>query len=129
MNPNLLKHLTILIVDDELDLLAMTRTRLEIDGAEVQQAENGAVALVILEKSKFDIIITDIRMPLVDGKELVKRIRMTDKVTPVICMSGFSDFSYKEILAWGANQHFSKPLPIDDLIGKILLLTKKSKAS
>ena len=118
-----LQGISILLVDDETDLLVMTKARLELDGAEVQEAQNGEEALQFFDSNSYKVIITDIRMPKMDGCQFVKAVREKDQETPIICMSGFSDYTDEEIIKWGANENFRKPLPIDNLIGKILQLT------
>lgn len=121
-----LKDISILLVDDEADLLTMTKARLELDGAQVQEASNGEEAFELFQKNQYDIVITDIRMPKMDGCQLTQKIRETDLKTPIICMSGFSDYDNTEILKLGATESFCKPLPISDLIDKIMHHTQAS---
>lgn len=81
-----------------------------------KQARNGKEALDILEKETFDLIITDIRMPIVDGLELIKTMRDNDDKTAVILSSTYSDFEYaKEGLQLGAVDYIVKPLSEEDL--------------
>lgn len=81
-----------------------------------KQARNGKEALEILEKETFDLIITDIRMPIVDGLELIKSIRDNGDKTAVILSSTYSDFEYaKEGLQLGAVDYIVKPLSEEDL--------------
>lgn len=90
-----------------------------------KQARNGSEALEILEKETFDLIITDIRMPIIDGLELIKIMRENGNKTAVILSSTYSDFEYaKKGLQLGAIDYIVKPFSEEDLL-KALLRTKK----
>lgn len=90
-----------------------------------KQARNGREALEILEKETFDLIITDIRMPIIDGLELIKLIREKGDKTAVILSSTYSDFEYaKKGLQLGAIDYIVKPFSEEDLL-KALLTTEK----
>ncbi|HJR19578.1 MAG TPA: response regulator [Actinomycetota bacterium] len=65
----------VLIVDDEPDVLFLLRMTLQHAGYEVQEAPHGAAALELIEKIRPDVIITDLMMPVVDGRELIRRVR------------------------------------------------------
>lgn len=81
-----------------------------------KQVRNGKEALEILEKETFDLIITDIRMPIIDGLELIKNMRDNGDKTAVILSSTYSDFEYaKEGLQLGAVDYIVKPLSEEDL--------------
>jgi signal transduction histidine kinase/CheY-like chemotaxis protein len=82
---------TILVVDDESLLLTMAETILEDFGYQVLTANNGQKALQILAQpgQKVNLVITDLVMPGMGGRELVERIRQTEPGLPVICTSGY----------------------------------------
>jgi CheY-like chemotaxis protein len=65
----------VLVVDDEPSLLFLNRLSLELAGHEVVEAANGAAALEHLERNEFDVVVTDLMMPVLDGVELLRRIR------------------------------------------------------
>lgn len=98
-----------------------------------KQARNGKEALEILEKESFDLIITDIRMPIIDGLELVRDIREKGDGTAVILSSTHSDFEYaKKGLQLGAIDYIVKPFLEEDLIKTLsrleeLFLEKETK--
>lgn len=90
----------ILIVDDEPDILDVLTDQLrgliiEIDGFKIplafQTAENGLVALELLKGSRFDVVVSDIRMPALDGLELVTQLQKIEPATKVILISGHAD--------------------------------------
>lgn len=90
-----------------------------------KQARNGREALEILEKEIFNLIITDIRMPIIDGLELIKIMREKGDKTAVIISSTYSDFEYaKKGLQLGAVDYIVKPFSEKDLF-KALLRTEE----
>jgi CheY-like chemotaxis protein len=79
----------ILLVDDNRDGLLVRRSLLEEIGCCVQIAVNGEEGLKLFETSKFDVVVTDYRMPRMDGGELIRRIRVLDPAARIILLSGF----------------------------------------
>lgn len=65
----------ILIVDDEPDLRGMVRLVLELDGHDVLEAHHGAAALERLRQERVELLVTDVMMPVMDGKELIDQLR------------------------------------------------------
>jgi CheY-like chemotaxis protein len=81
----------ILLVDDSRDGLLVRRALLEELGYSVQVAINGEEGLKLFESSSFDVVVTDYRMPMMDGRQLIQRIRQLDPNARVIMLSGFVD--------------------------------------
>lgn len=105
---------TVLIAEDEKlirkGLIAMVR-RAPIDVEEIIEARNGEQALEVLRDRKADLVITDIRMPGMDGIELVKRINQMEDTPFVLVISGYDDFSYAvEMLRSGVQNYLLKPV-------------------
>jgi CheY-like chemotaxis protein len=84
-NPN------ILLVDDNRDGLLVRRSLLEEVGYRVQIACNGEEGLKLFESFPFDVVVTDYRMPRMDGGELIRRIRLLKPNARIILLSGFVD--------------------------------------
>jgi CheY-like chemotaxis protein len=106
-----LRDKVILVVDDELHYREIMKGWFEKEGARVLTAENGAVALELLQKSDCNAVVTDIRMPVMDGAELVRRIKATGKYTPTaVSVSGFSDLAPREAYDLGIEAQLSKPV-------------------
>ena len=80
---------SILLVDDNRDGLLVRRSLLEEVGCCVQIAVNGEEGLKLFEKASFDVIVTDYRMPGMNGGELIQRIRLLDPNARIILLSGF----------------------------------------
>lgn len=79
----------ILLAEDDYDTANMIKFFLEKANMEVASAANGQIAVDILKKEKFDLVITDVNMPEVNGAELHKIIRKKDKNLPILFISGY----------------------------------------
>ena len=91
MKPAHLANPHILLVDDNRDGLLVRRCLLEELGYRVETATNGEEGLRLFESSPFDVVVTDYRMPRMDGGELIQRIRKLNPHTRIILLSGFVD--------------------------------------
>jgi CheY-like chemotaxis protein len=120
LKTNKKKRYTILVVDDE-ELIRETLTMLfEMDGFRVQTANNGMSALKEVRSHKFDLILTDMRMPEGDGMFLLEQLRThIDEVPPVVMITGFADYHDREIVAKGARQVIHKPLNFSSLLESV----------
>lgn len=81
----------ILIVDDEVDFIDLMKTRLEANGYEVIDSNNGKDALVRVKEDKPNAILLDIMMPELDGLSVLKEIRAKDATLPVFILTAFSN--------------------------------------
>ncbi len=83
-------------------------------------AQNGAIALDMHHKSRYDLILMDLQMPVMDGYEATTAIRLKDKKTPIIALTAnaFSDIKLK-VMEVGMNDYITKPFDPDDLYKKI----------
>ncbi len=107
----------LLVVDDSTVvrhiLVLMLRQMPPFAQAEIDQAGNGAIALERLKESRYDMVISDVRMPYVDGVEMVRRVRddMQDATTPIFLVSTLgSDDDVRRGLEAGATAYILKPL-------------------
>jgi CheY-like chemotaxis protein len=119
------KH-SILIVDDEKALADTFALALDEDLFSSEVCYDALSALEILREKKFDAILTDVRMPEMDGKEMVEAIRAEGiKNGPIFMMTGFADYTREDLIAAGAVHVFKKP----DDIGTIQDVILKKIAS
>ena len=87
---------------------------------EIFQASSGKEAFDILEKNKIDILFTDVKMPVMSGLELAKRVREKDKDIKIIIFSAYAEFEYaKQAIEMNALRYLLKPIEIDEF--KILM--------
>jgi CheY-like chemotaxis protein len=90
---NRLDHLKVLLVDDSRDGLLVRKSLLEDAGCHVDTAANGEEALKLFAHRNFDVVVTDFRMPHMNGRELIRMIRSQKPDAPVILLSGFVEFA------------------------------------
>lgn len=120
-----LSGLRILVIDDVSDAVEMMELLLQAAGATVASATSATEALRILGERDFDLIVSDIAMPEVDGYEFIRRVRAQPKHAhiPAIAVTGFSRKSDVEhALDAGFSAHIGKPLTVETLIEKIRTL-------
>lgn len=123
----------VLLVDDEAHITRNLEKVIpwEMLGLTVGgTAKNGVEALELMEQQAFDLLLCDIRMPVMDGLELVRHIR--DKAMPcdIIMLSGYQDFAYtRTAIQFGVNDYILKPIPYDELTGVIarVMSSQRSK--
>jgi YesN/AraC family two-component response regulator len=109
----------IMIVEDEPLLRDTLEQLLQFSGFSVVTAGNGKEALDKLAQNPVDLVLSDIKMPVMDGVELLKNIRILHAGLKVIFFSAFADISHAEALQMGALDLLSKPVRIESLIEKI----------
>ncbi|WP_058301822.1 response regulator transcription factor [Gorillibacterium timonense] len=87
-------------------------------------AGDGLTALDFMQRNPVDLLVTDIRMPEMDGLELINALRSSGSRTRVMILSGYGDFQYaKKAIAYGVNDYLLKPVEVDEL-GRSLLKLK-----
>jgi len=115
-----LKDATILVVDDETALLGIFRAWLQREGCRVLVAENGAQGLQLAAGEDVDVIVSDVRMPGMDGIELVRRLNALGAYKPkVIFVSGFSDVPEREYYDLGIGAALRKPLRRQEMVDAV----------
>jgi len=111
---------TVLVVDDEPELLEIFAGWLERSGCRVFTAANGAEALKLLEGEHVDALISDLRMPVMDGVALLRRIHTIGLAMPsLLFLSGCGDVDEREMQALGVVEFVRKPLLRLDLLGAL----------
>ncbi|MGM0903978.1 MAG: response regulator transcription factor [Bacillota bacterium] len=109
----------VLIADDEIQIRKGLRLKVDWDkeGFEiVEEASNGKEALEIIKNKDIDLVITDMRMPIMDGVELAKRCHIEFPHVKIIVLSGYSDFDYvRNSLKQGVRDYLLKPVAPDEL--------------
>lgn len=112
----------ILVIDDEKEILDIIKIVLSRAGYEVEIALNGQKGIEKFNNGQFDLVITDIEMPELNGRKVVEHIRNSDRpCTPIIGISGtpwlFENIPFDAV--------FKKPFPLKDLLNSILHLSMK----
>jgi len=115
-----LKNFNLLIVEDDKGVLDSLCDFFTSEGINVFSSSSGRKALQIALTEKIDIILTDVRMPVMDGIELLKVVKAySDNVPLIWLMSAHTDLSEKSVLALGAEGILQKPFPLDLALEKI----------
>jgi len=113
-----MREITILVVDDEADIRATVSAMLEIEGYDVAEASNGADALHVLEERRPDLILLDMRMPILDGWGFAAELRRRGHRTPIVVMTAARDAAH-----WAAEiaaaAFVAKPFGFEDLIAAV----------
>lgn len=107
----------ILVIEDKKSMAQMLRTTLESEGYECLIAFNGKEALKIISQEQPDLIITDLKLPDIDGLTILKELRQEDQDTPVIIMTAFGTIEIAvEAIKEGAFDFVPKPFDMDHLL-------------
>ncbi|HEU4874276.1 MAG TPA: ATP-binding protein [Pyrinomonadaceae bacterium] len=125
---NVLSQTNFLIVDDSEDTIQMLQELLKIGGANVMTANSGAEALRLAREHEFDVILSDISMPEMDGFEFLQRLREIEgrQDVPVIAITGFGrSADIARVRAAGFYSHLTKPLNLQALADVLQQLNHK----
>jgi len=122
-------NINLLIVDDEPIITQGLRYTIPWDTYGIKvigEAEDGEEALEILRKQQVDIVLTDVRMPVMDGIELARTINEQMPRTRVIIISGYDEFEYaREAIRFGVKDYLLKPVDIDELLERVNSLKRE----
>ncbi|NNE43770.1 MAG: response regulator [Gemmatimonadetes bacterium] len=106
----------ILVIDDEQNIRATLEEFLSLTGFDVDTAENGAAGLDLLGRNSYDLVVSDVRMPGVDGIAVIEWMKETCPGVPVIIMSGHATVdSTLRALRLGAYDYLLKPFTLDEM--------------
>ncbi len=109
----------VLIVEDEKTIRQGVRAMISRCGISIEQmieCKNGLEALTIIQKDRIDVMVTDIRMPRMDGITLVKELQKHLYVPKIIVISGYDDFSFAvDLLRCGAREYLLKPIKREEI--------------
>jgi len=123
-----MSKIRLLLAEDELALAHIVRESLEENGFEVILCANGEQALQKYKSDRPDILVLDIMMPKMDGFEVARQVRETDKLTPIIFLTARSQ--PKDVVAGfesGANDYLKKPFSVEELVVRIRVLLSDNR--
>lgn len=117
----------ILIIDDERAIRNSLKEILEYEKHEVELAEDGITAIELFEKNNFDVVLCDIKMPQMDGIEVLDKLQEISSETPVIMISGHGNIDTAvEAIKKGAFDFIEKPLDLNRILITIRNATDKT---
>jgi len=118
----------LLIVDDEVDLLAELEPLLSRAGYEVRKASDGQQALELIDRDPPDLVILDVLMPRLDGREVVRRLRKQDDWTPIILLTKVGTPSERAMsLQEGADDYINKPFDPMELVARVQAVLRRTQ--
>jgi CheY-like chemotaxis protein len=110
---------TVLIAEDSRDTRIMLKRAFELKGYSVIEAEHGGEALEVVNRTRPNLIVVDLNMPVIDGLETIKEIRKLEapgEHVPIVCITAFDVYGMKEAaMESGCNSYLSKPLDMEEL--------------
>lgn len=119
--------ITVLLVEDETTLAFIIKNTLEEDGFIIHTAADGEEGLRMVPEVQPDIIVADVMMPRMDGFEMVRRLRQTDRRTPVLFLTARSAVNdVVEGFQLGANDYLKKPFGMQELTIRLKALLNKA---
>ena len=121
-------HPHILLVDDESAITDNLTPFLRRSGFEVSTASNGAEALNMIEAGNINLIVSDVLMPKMDGRELLRALRRADNWIPVILLTQVGEaFERAMALEEGADDYINKPFEPHELVARIRAVLRRAK--
>src|SRR5690606_5044016 len=106
----------VLVVDDQVGIRVLLVEVFSTEGYETYQASNGKAALQIVREKRPDLVLLDMKIPGMDGLEILKQIREFDPSIKVIMMTAYGELAMiRKATDLGALMHFTKPFDIDEL--------------
>ncbi|MDI6552726.1 response regulator transcription factor [Leuconostoc falkenbergense] len=120
--------ISILVVEDDQDLNQTVCSVLKRHGYSVSGASSANEAFSLMFDNKFDLVISDIMMPKVDGFELVETIRQLDHNMPIMFMTARGDLESKQIgFRIGIDDYMVKPIDFDEMLLRVGALLRRAK--
>lgn len=121
MNIEKIKQLRILYVEDEKDLQKVIANFLFSLVEKIDVADNGEEAYELYVKNNYNVIITDINMPKLNGIDLIKKIRETNSSIPIIVTTAYNEKKYlEELNEIGMSEYLMKPLDVTILVERLV---------
>ena len=123
----IMEKITVLLVEDEQTLAMIIKDTLEGQNFIIHTADDGEEGLRLFFDLRPDVLVADVMMPRMDGFEMVRRIRQTDKQTPVLFLTARSAINdVVEGFELGANDYLKKPFGMQELMIRIKALAGKA---
>ncbi len=110
----------LLLVEDDPEILNILRDMLRLKGHRVMAVNDSEKALDIIDSNEFDLVLTDLGMPVVSGWDIAKRVKQKDPKIPVVMITGWgAQFEDEDLTSRGVDLMLAKPLSWDKLLGSI----------
>lgn len=124
-----MEYVTLLLVDDDVEMLRLLQRRLEIDGYEVMAAEGGKQALLAMERRCPDLAVIDLLMPGMDGFELAEQIKKRGDL-PLLFLTSVGDTQTRiEAIRQYAEDYVLKPFDYEELLARVQRILRRTAGS
>jgi two-component system response regulator PilR (NtrC family) len=117
----------ILLIDDDRVSLKNVSGFLREEGYVIEEASDGAQALKMLDKGRFDLVLSDVVMPKIDGLGVLEHLRSISPQTPLVFMTGDGTLTRSDALSRGATDCVSKPFDLAELARRVEEALKKKR--
>lgn len=122
-----MNKIKVLLVEDEQTLAMIIKDTLDAQGFEISVAQNGQEGIRMFYELHPDVLVTDVMMPRIDGFELIRQLRQSDRNTPILVLSARSAINdVVEGFEIGANDYLKKPFGMQELIIRIKALVGRA---
>ena len=107
---------TVLVIDDDLMVREVLHDVLESAGLDVQAVEDGHRGLKILLDDQVDLLIVDLEMPGLGGREIIRELRLRESTLPIIALTSFARAALSDVLEMGVSRVYVKPFRVKELL-------------
>jgi two-component system, OmpR family, response regulator len=116
----------ILVVEDDTDIANLVRIHMERAGYQVSRAADGRAAIKRFDEGAYDLVILDLMLPGVDGMEVCRHIRNSERYVPVIMLTAKGEEANKVAgLEMGADDYMTKPFSVEELLARVRALGRR----
>lgn len=118
----------VLIIEDDQEITALLEIHLKDLGCAVIAVDNGEEGLLAVKESRFDLVILDIMLPGLNGMEVCRKMRQTDRYTPILMLTALSEEIDKVMgLETGADDYLTKPFSIREFIARVKVIFRRNE--
>jgi DNA-binding response OmpR family regulator len=118
----------VLLIEDDINIVELLSIHLHDLGCEVISVANGQNGLTFARERSFDLVILDIMLPGLSGMEICRRIRQTDRHTPILILSAKSEEIDKVVgLETGADDYLTKPFSVREFIARVKVIFRRKE--
>ena len=120
----------VLLIEDEVDLAFALRLNLSAEGYDVEVVHDGERGLALARKGPFDVVLLDLRLPGLDGLDVLRELRAGGVATPVICLTARAEEADRVLgLDLGADDYVTKPFSVAELLARMRAVARRGSGT